>query len=117
MLIGQGSQVSGVTDDCPLDFAKKTAEMLARLVELFPPKRILFLLQLSTVFFDRLIGVTGAEINAVGWTIDLYDPLFTATLGADGRVLGGTESLSLSLTAQNAFHCSDSGTLVYEFSS
>jgi hypothetical protein len=64
-----------------------------------------------------LIGVTGAEKNAVGRTIDFYHPLFTATLGADRGVFGGTESLSLSLSTQNTFHSSDSGILVYEFSS
>ena len=104
MLIGQGLQISGVTDDRPLDLAKKRPEMLARLVELFSPQRIFFLLQLSAVFFDRLIGVTGAEINAVGRTIDFYDPLFTATLSTDRGVLGGTEPLSLSLSTQNTLH-------------
>ncbi len=104
MLIGKGLQVGGINDDCSFDFTKKTAEMLAGLVQLFSSQWIFFLLQLSAVFLDGLIGVTGAEMNAVGWTIDFYDPLFTATLGADGSVLGGTESLSFSLSTQNTFH-------------
>jgi hypothetical protein len=104
VLIGKGSQIRRVADDGPFNLTENKPEMLAGLVQFFSPERIFLLLQLGAVFFDRLIGVTGAEIDTVGWTIDFHDPLLTAALGTDGSVLGGTEALTLSLSTQNTFH-------------